>query len=296
MADLYFGLAILIVLAITGFWMAVRITHRGPGYRCDLLAFEMVLLMGLYIVHLWNQTLLARVLPYSNLVVLGNWFLPFGGFMAGLVWRRIQGHPFRRLAVTAALPVIGFYSAIHPLLGSEPRCEERWQDDVCLQTAPTTCSPASAATLLRVYGITTTEQEMAKLCLTREGTSWAGIYRGLKTKTRGTDWDVEWFECDLQSLRAQVLRDHRPVLLSVGISEETSKTGEYQSDWGLTPGQPHTVVLFNGLGSSACVIGDPAIGRELWAWHDLSKLWQGQGIRLVRRHNTNAVAIAHKFE
>ncbi len=31
-----------------------------------------------------HGAMLARVLPYSNLVIVGNWFLPFGGFMAGL--------------------------------------------------------------------------------------------------------------------------------------------------------------------------------------------------------------------
>ena len=31
---------------------------------------------------------------------------------------------------------------------------------------------------------------MAHLCLTRKGTHWMGLFRGLKLKTRGTDWTV----------------------------------------------------------------------------------------------------------
>src|SRR5260221_7046371 len=38
-------------------------------------------------------------------------------------------------------------------------------------------------------GISATEQEMADLCITRRGTYWQGLYRGLKLKTAGTLWE-----------------------------------------------------------------------------------------------------------
>ena len=50
-----------------------------------------------------------------------------------------------------------------------------------------------------------TEQEMAELCLTRHGTSWQGLYRGLKLKTAGTGWDV----ASLPLLRRRIATSRR---------------------------------------------------------------------------------------
>ena len=98
------------------------------------------------------------------------------------------------MRAAAASPALGcgrLLAATWPLLGRTPACSERWDElGTCLQTTDYTCSPACAATLLKKYGIAATEQEMAELCLTRRGTSWQGLYRGLKLKTAGTDWDV----------------------------------------------------------------------------------------------------------
>lgn len=291
MVDLYFGLAILVLVAVAAFWMARRLTRNGPGYRCELLAIQVMLLMGWYTLHLWHQFSMARLLPFANLVIIGNWFLPFSGFMAGLAWHRVHGHPLRRLFVVLALPGAAFYSAIYPILGDKPACADHWHDGICLQTTSHTCSPASAATLLLNHGIPATEQEMVDLCLTRGGTTWAGLYRGLKYKTAGTPWDVEFFECSIEDLRLQWERDRRPMILSVGIERGEVIRPEYVTEWGLIPGLPHSVVLFRMVPNNVVVVGDPAQGREVWAWRDMLNLWHGQGIRLVPR-DRDAAAVA----
>ena len=51
---------------------------------------------------------------------------------------------------------------------------------------------------------------MAELCLTRRGTSWMGLYRGLKLKTEGTPWKVEMVSDRLlamQSAQQPALKD-----------------------------------------------------------------------------------------
>jgi len=44
--------------------------------------------------------------------------------------------------------------------------KNEWEDGVCKQSTGSTCGPASAATLLRAYGIRVTEEELAKLSWT----------------------------------------------------------------------------------------------------------------------------------
>jgi len=53
---------------------------------------------------------------------------------------------------------------------------------VCLQTSSDTCSAAAAVTFLGMYGIKTTEAEVARLALTKQGkgTDRLGLYRALK--------------------------------------------------------------------------------------------------------------------
>lgn len=290
MADLYFGLGILVLVAAAAFWAALRLTRSGPEYRCELLAIQMMLMMGWYTLHLWHHFSMARLLPFANLVIIGNWFLPFAGFMAGLAWKRVNGPPARRYFIVLALPGAAFYSAIYPMLGSQPACADQWHDGVCLQTTSHTCSPASAATLLKSHGIEATEQEMVELCLTRGGTTWAGLYRGLKHKTRDTQWDVEFFECSLSDLSDRLDKDRYPVILSVGIESGSNVPAEYEREWGLIPGLPHSVVLFRVIPNNVVVVGDPAQGREVWSWRDMTRLWHGEGIRLVPRRSVAAVA------
>jgi hypothetical protein len=121
---------------------------------------------------------------------------------------------------------------------------------------------------------------MMRLCLThRRATGQLGLYRGLKLKTRDTTWDVEPFTgtpADLQE-SAQF-----PVLLLVKLIPGQNVDPRYQQQWGWEPGQGHAVVVFSFDGQQADM-GDPSLGREFWSRRDLEILWQGQGLRLVRR-------------
>ncbi len=290
MADIYLGLSILTALAGVAFSTALRVTRSAPRYRCELLGVLVFLAMIWFTVNLWNQVRLSWLLPYSNLVVVGNWFVLAAGFLAGLAWRRVTGSRLRRIAFVSSLVIVGGYSLVHPLLGESPTCTDHWEGNICMQTSQFTCTPASAATLLRAHGIAATEAEMAELCLTRRGTTLTGLYRGLKRKTAGSDWDVEWFVCSTRELKDRVSQDGGPAILSVGIDANRPADPDYLREWGWVPGQRHSVVLFGFLGPQAAVIGDPAVGRELWSYPDLNRLWRGEGVRLVRK---SPPAVAH---
>jgi len=62
------------------------------------------------------------------------------------------------------------------------------ENGVCLQSSGYSCAPASAAMLLHLYGVKASEDEMARLCVTRRGstvtsgTSESGLLRGLRLK------------------------------------------------------------------------------------------------------------------
>ena len=285
MMDIYLGLAITGGLSCLAFWCGSVLSRNASPRLCDLVGIVLVLCLVLFIRDLWSSQALAQLLPFSNLIVLGNWMAPTVAALGGLAWRRVPGRFFRKTMLIGTMLGIAGYSLWHPLSGQVPLCRNVWQNDVCIQSTSASCSPASAATLLRWYRIHTTEQEMAELCLTRhEGTYWQGLYRGLKLKTEGTPWDVEVFSSRaLENLEEKT--QYGPVILTVGIPKNSPFDPIYQHEWGWVPGVSHSVVLFRFLKDQQVRIGDPSVedGQENWTRKDLSILWQGYGLRLVPR-------------
>jgi hypothetical protein len=122
---------------------------------------------------------------------------------------------------------------------------------------------------------------MIGLCLTRtSGTSWYGLYRGLKLKTSGTPWDVRLVSCSLQDL---LDNSGKPRILSVRLDKAPGLDPRYEREWGWIPGVQHSVVMFGTIGEHSVNMGDPAAGREQWNIATLKILWHGEAIELVRR-------------
>lgn len=288
MLDIYIGLAVSIAVSVVAFVAAYRWGRSASLRLGNLLTTALVLLLVLYIRDLWNSQTVVKFLPYSNLIVIGNWLAPTVAVLGGLAWHRLPGQFCRKGILVGSMLAVAGYSLVHPLRGEVPRCNDLWENGVCLQSTNASCSPASAATLLKYYNIPATEQEMAELCLTRkEGTHWQGLYRGLKLKTAGTPWDVEVFSgSTLQDLRSKA--EFGPVILTVGLPKEAGVPSAYQKDWGWIPGVSHSVVLFKFWTIEMANIGDPSVsdGRENWTENDLRILWQGRGIRLVPREKS----------
>lgn len=281
MVDLYIGLAIIGTLSIGSFRVTRLIFESRPRWVSDLAALVLLGCMFCYSRFLWDDVRLACLLPFSNLVVVGNWFPVAAGILGGLAWTRIPGRWYRKSLSVAALTVVAGYAAVSPLLGTAPVCDDWWDaEHACVQSTQETCSPASAATLLALHGIATNEQEMAELCLTREGTSWVGLYRGLKLKTAGTPFDVQVVKCDADD----VLAMGQPAILSVGL-DATNANVEMRKEWGWIPGVNHTVVFMQTNSNHELVVMDPApgYGREHWSRDNFAMLFRGIAIRLVER-------------
>ena len=134
--------------------------------------------------------------------------------------------------------------------------------------------------MLSRYGIDTSEQQMAELCLTRDsGTAWQGLYHGISVQLSKIGRRAEIFDCTIDELRS--LPEY-PVLLSVELKEaDAGKYLFYVQELGWEPDTPHTVVLLGFDSTGNALIGEPAFGIERWRERDLEILWHGRGMRPV---------------
>ena len=283
MGDLILGLVVIAATAIALFAFTARAARHHHPRAIDAVALLIVSGLFAYIRWLWYDPRLAEWLPFANLIVIGNWLPLFAAALAGLVWGRVSTPTTRQALTVAALAASGILAAVFPLLGESPHCGQRWDKlGTCLQTTSRTCSPACAATLLVKHGIPATEQEMAYLCLTRTGTSWQGLYRGLKLKTSGTAWDVQVCRGPLEELAQQT---GGPMIISVGLASGAPPNSEFTREFGWVPGVNHSVILESIRPGGTVVIADPTqeMAREQWDREMLRLLWRGHAMRLVPR-------------
>ncbi|MCA9122981.1 MAG: hypothetical protein H6822_02985 [Planctomycetaceae bacterium] len=286
MVDLFLGMLLLAVASAVALAAGLYVERQLSYRACDTLAIGVVLFAGIYGHSIWQRVALAELFPFSNLIVVANWFPIFAAFIIGLAWKRIPGGHCRRCLPSLALYLTAWFAVVTPILGESPRCDDVWTEDgFCAQSTEHTCTAASAASLLRLCGIEATEQEMADLCLTRTGTTWQGLYRGLKLKTEATDWDVSVVRGDVGDL---VAASSSPMILSVGLEWGREVDGAYEREFGWAPGLRHSVLMLSADGADRVEIADPNpdIGREIWTVDELSLLYRGPALQLVQRKET----------
>lgn len=126
-------------------------------------------------------------------------------------------------------------------------------DGICWQTSGWSCGPAAAAMYLDRLGVPATEAEMAELCVTRrDGTTDAGLARGLRRKLPGRDVRV----------RAPRLEDLRaPALVSIRL------------------GLVGHCLLLERIDEDGVLLADPGHGRWRTSKADFEARWQGSSIR-----------------
>lgn len=276
-----------IVLGLSG--LGGYLGFRWSGRRgAPWLALAVLALCVGHVIFLSDRLVLARWLPWSGTVFLALALpLPLITLFLSLLWPQLGASLVAQLRrgvplwiLTLWLGLGSFWGSPPPQIGSFPPSPE----GVIAQTSESSCSAASAATLLCRVGIPATERELAGLCLTRSaGTPLLGVYRGLCQKTAGTGWRVRvlsWASpAELEAATRQ-----GPVLISVGLDRwQRGYDPRYVTDWGWTPGKRHAVVVFGFLPEGKLDVGDPSVGREPWRVSSLAVLWNGEGIQLVSR-------------
>lgn len=293
MEDIRLGIALIAFVSIAMFCLTYRLLKSRSKVFLDFIAVVVVVLIVVYVQTVWGQLWIVQWIPLPSVIVLSNWFPPLLSALAACVWLRLDPSPvMRRIPVMFVILAAAIYSITYFIPSEPPECGDEWAHGmgfdlfpVCLQTTPHTCSAAAAATILYTLGIESSEQEMAKLCLTKSGTTWLGLYHGLATKLLYTEFQVEFFEGNVDTLRA--LKTAGPVLLCCQLDEEIAQMlPDYVDSGGWIPGLAHSVVYFGEINDQH-IIGDPSRGYESWATKDLNTLWTGTGLKVTRRPKSN---------
>lgn len=289
MEDIRLGIALIVFVSIAIFCLTYRLLKNRSKIFMDFIAIVLVVLVIVYVQTVWGQLWIVQWIPLPSVIVLSNWFPPLLSALAATVWLRLDPAPLvRRVPIMAMMLGASVYALTYFIPSEPPKCGNEWDTEmgldlfpVCIQTTPYTCSAAAAATILNTLGIETSEQEMAKLCLTKSGTTWLGLYHGLSTKLLYTEFQVEFFEGGVDTLRQ--LNTAGPVLLCCRLDEEVAASNpSYVTDGGWIPGLAHSVVYF-GEFRGAHIIGDPSRGYEPWKTVELNTLWTGTGLKITRR-------------
>ncbi len=284
-SDLLAGALLILAVSAGLFGLGFRVGRRRSK-RLALAAAAATVGFLLWFALVVHGTLrVAQILPLSNAIMLGNWIPPGAGFLAGIVAGR-SGIPWwRRSAFALILLSLAGYSVLCHFVGKCPPAPHCWVvADVTVQSRAATCGPCCAATLLRHHGIHATEREMIDLCLTTaRGTPSLGLYRGLKIKTAGTEWDVQVVRGSMQQLCDA---NRWPVLLRVRLDAPRVVAGRPRSYYPAPGRLTHTVVMFGRTERGLAEVGDPALdsrARRHQRLDELAASWTGEGLRLVKR-------------
>lgn len=96
MIDLLLGLLLLAIATMFATALGWQIGRRISGAWCDCFAVVVVVTAGIYGNFVWQRVSLAEAIPFSNLIVVANWFPIFAAFLVALAWQRIPGGSFQR--------------------------------------------------------------------------------------------------------------------------------------------------------------------------------------------------------
>jgi hypothetical protein len=188
-----------------------------------------------------------------------------GGFIAGCLhakfsaderFRRIAGRWFFSGVLALGLLVPYLKPIVRP--PNWKQFQDRWSEDVCLQTSESSCGPACAATLLRRLGKTSTEEQIARASFTsRNGTeNW---YLARTLRKHGVE---------VRFLFASDLNKPWPFPAIAGVRLPASgNTG-------------HFIAVLDRIGDMY-VIGDPLRGRLVQSQSELRETYHFTGFFMV---------------
>ena len=279
--DLWIAIAVMTVLAATAAALVATRLCSDAGQVTMLGLAVSAFGMIIFLLFGSGQLFWARVIPVSAAIIYSNLAAIFAAMAAGWAWRLPNTPPWRRATLATLLSISSLVAILWPLLSiavrPPPPGGNQWSKGVAKQTSWATCSPAAAATLFRGEGITVSEAEMIPLCLTDyAGTPTLGLYRGVKLIANRHDRRVTLLDGGFTRLVAD---DDWPVLLSVRLPFGVDDR-RFVEQWGWIPGMGHSVVVLGRTNDGNFIVGDPAVGLEVWSKADLDLLWQGVGMRV----------------
>lgn len=280
------------ILAITGLSVSASLVGRWVGLkfvRRRQLCFLVSLLLALgFAWSMAGRLFWAALLPTPSVVFWANLMPILLAFTAGIsstvVKLRHWGRPGTVVAMSLMTIAYIVTPVMRPLVAPALIADKSsWRDDVCLQSHPSTCAPAAAATLLRSAGIDATEQMLLEPCLTSEfGTEPLGLFRGLAVL------------CQTRRVQPTVVTTD-PLIWQSGdqlpnLSLVRFEESESASQAGLIPmnlfagpqGEGHAIVVLGRDPRGNWIILDPAFGRTLWSDETFRRRFTGDAISMRR--------------
>lgn len=227
-------------LALVGFALAHRRTQAWSRSRLlrwlavGALASLPALYNAAHYLHLFPETVwFYEARSWRGIEVLAIPVGPTAGLLASLLPRRMLVAPLLACVGVTWGPFLK--PILAPARASGP--SGTWTGDVCIQSTFSTCGPASAATILRTFGLSRTETEIARAAQTYAGGTEAW-YLARYIRAQGL---LARFTLREAGFPTEV---HPPAILGVTLD-----------------GRGHFIPLL-GREGDAFLIGDPMIGPE----------------------------------
>jgi hypothetical protein len=255
-----------LLLALVLFAVGQKISRRcnSPWFLIgSLLAAIPAVIFAAYYTKIFGEAkwlYSIRTLPFSELSAAGI------GLIAGwLQFMREQNFRSKRMVSAFFIPFLMILCVAAPYLKQlflRPdwsKFEDRWAGDVCLQSSESSCGPASAATLLRYFGKSATEQEIAKESFTTR---------------RGTE---NWYL--LRTIRKQGL-PAICVVVSPGV-ENLLLPSIAGVRLNLAQETGHFIAIL-GKNGGKFIVGDPLNGREELTREELLERYTFTGFYLIK--------------
>lgn len=280
------------ILAITGLSVSASLVGRWIGLKsiqhrqlCFLISLMITLAFA------WSMAgklFWASLLPTPSVVFWANLMPILLAFTAGISSTVIKLRHWGRHGTVVAMSLMTMAyiltPVMRPLVAPALIADKSfWRDGVCLQSHPSTCAPAAAATLLRSAGIDATEQMLLKPCLTSEfGTEPLGLFRGLAVLSETRSVKPNVVTADPLFWQSG---DQLPNISLVRFEEAASATQA-----GLIPrnlfagprGEGHAIVVLGRDPRGNWIILDPAFGRTLWSDETFRGRFTGDAISMKR--------------
>jgi hypothetical protein len=191
---------VLYAAALVCCWLGRRVALRSDGDAFFGILFAGLampaVVYNLYYLHLWEEPIwLYRVRSWTG----SELFAAPAGLLAGWVQGRMKGRWRISIYSMSALLLLALAVPYIKQMSGPMEMRDKWKDGVCLQSSPSTCGPASAATLLAALGIRASEAELARDAFsTMSGTENWYLKRAIEK--RGVSCHYEWAKPPVKAL------------------------------------------------------------------------------------------------
>lgn len=252
--EMFVLLKILIVVLLL--WIVTRMSYALGKLRTSFVLIPLLL----------SLTLTGMTIPayYTHLLDSLNMYYEFRSWYAiEFIAVLIPALPaylaakipdsFVRLIIIVFCAVLTLIPFTKPLLSriQSPMYTDNWSGGVCMQTTGASCGPASIATILRTYGDTKTEAEIAEAAYTYSGgtESWY-----LARNLRADGYEVTFYQ--FRQMPAVI---PTPSMLGVRMKNIG-----------------HFIPVLSYV-SGKYIVGDPLVGRQMYTYKELIRTYDFTG-------------------